>query len=93
MKRTPGNWRVERPYAGSGGLGYSVWAETADGTDGTWRQPVAHGLEKADAELMALAPELLEVVELMARAPERHDGDPCPWCMAKSLIAKARARR
>jgi len=52
--------------------------------------------DKADARLIAAAPELLEALEIVIRdkAPSYHDciddGEPeCAWCIARKAIVKA----
>lgn len=95
-KHTPGPWRIGTP--GPNGC-YTIGTER-----GLMTAMIAHSIcepdqaeaAKADAALVAAAPDLLRALELVMedKAPGYHDciddGEPeCAWCIARKAIAKA----
>jgi len=97
-KHTPGSWKIEKNdhrlcIRGTENF-YSIFSTKSQNGD-TISETVAENVEKQDAELIAVAPELLDLLEAaVARIELANDeGDPIlsAWLTdAKSAIAKAK---
>jgi hypothetical protein len=92
LKHTPGPWHVDQQNVHVGqvctchgdmpGTWFEVWSAN-------WGEGIN---QKANAHLIAAAPDLLEALKILATQAESHGAEGVYWDKARAAIAKAEGR-